>query len=232
MPKSSHNFFDPIQKTSVVDTLAGKLRERILKNELRAGEPLRQEALAEAYGVSRMPIREAFRQLEAEGLVAFHPHRGAVVSAMSIEEAEELFDLRLIIETDLIQRAIENANSDDKAAAEAAFQAVQAAYSSGDEERWGALNWAFHRSLYTASNRPRSLALLDGLNANIDRYVRLQLSLERSAPDRANDEHEQLLQAFIGGDAQQARTTLERHIRDARSSLMTALRDRQDMENA
>ena len=229
MPKSSPNFSDPIQKTSVVDTLAGKLRERILKNELRAGEPLRQEALAEAYGVSRMPIREAFRQLEVEGLVEFHPHRGAVVSPMSIEEAEELFDLRLIIETDLIRRAIENANDRDKGTASAALKAVQEAYSSGDEERWGVLNWEFHKSLYTASNRPRSLSLLDGLNANIDRYVRLQLSLERSAPDRANIEHEQLLQAFIEGDGDRASAILTRHIQDARESLMTALGERQDL---
>ncbi|MBO6795531.1 GntR family transcriptional regulator [Maricaulis sp.] len=232
MPKSSPSFSDPIQKTSVVDTLAGKLRERILKNELRAGEPLRQEALAEAYGVSRMPIREAFRQLEAEGLVEFHPHRGAVVSAMSIEEAEELFDLRLAIETDLIQRAIENATEQDKNTARAALKAVQDAYSSGDEEHWGALNWAFHKSLYTASARPRSLALLDGLNANIDRYVRLQLSLERSAPDRANIEHDQMLQAFTSGNGEEARSILQQHIQDARSSLLAALRERQVLADA
>lgn len=231
MPKSSQRFSDPIQKTSVVDTLAGKLRERILRNELRAGEPLRQEALAEAYGVSRMPIREAFRQLEAEGLVEFHPHRGAVVSAMSIEEAEELFDLRMVIETDLIQRAIEAANAQDKGTATAAFKAVREAYSSGDEERWGKLNWEFHKSLYAAANRPRSLTLLDGLNANIDRYVRLQLSLERSAPDRANVEHEQLLQAFISGDGEKARSILEQHIQGARASLLIALRERQDLAN-
>lgn len=229
MPRSPQRFSDPIQKTSVVDTLATKLRERILRNELRAGEPLRQEALAEAYGVSRMPIREAFRQLEAEGLVEFHPHRGAVVSAMSIEEAEELFDLRLLIETDLIARAIENASDADRATARAAFEAVQHAYSTGDEERWGALNWEFHKSLYTASNRPRSLGLLDGLNANIDRYVRLQLSLENSAPDRANSEHKQLLEAFVGGDGATAKSILQMHIRDARTSLLKALRERQDM---
>ena len=232
MPKTSSSFSDPIQKTSVVDTLAGKLRDRILKNEFQAGEPLRQEALAEAYGVSRMPIREAFRQLEAEGLVEVLPHRGAVVSGMSLEEAEELFDLRLIIETDLIERAIQSASNQHREQAQQAYEAVREAYASDDEEQWGRLNWAFHRSLYTASNRPRSLELLDGLNGNIDRYVRLQLSLENTAPQRADTEHAELLAAFLDGDAKLARSILAAHIEHARSRLMAALRKQGKLSGA
>ena len=109
------SFSDPIAKVSVVDQLASRLRARILRNEIQAGEQLRQEALAEAYGVSRMPIREALRQLEAEGLVVFNPHKGAIVSAMSVDEAEELFDLRLLIEPDLIIRGARAAGETDHA---------------------------------------------------------------------------------------------------------------------
>lgn len=217
---------DPIEKTSIVDRLSDKIRQRILRNEIKAGEALRQEALAEAYGVSRMPIREAFRQLEAEGLVVFNPHRGVVVSEMSVEEVEELFDLRLLLETDMISRAASQASPADHARAREILDRSQTAYETGDVEHWGELNWAFHSALYAPAGRPRALQLLQTLNSNIDRYVRLQLLLTRSAPSRAHAEHSDLLDAYIRQDHAALSTALAHHITHARDSLMTHLRGR------
>src|SRR5512138_1964205 len=96
----------PIQRQTVASMTVAALRERILRGDYPEGDPLRQDALADELGVSRIPVREALRQLEAEGLVTFSPHRGAVVSTLSLEEIQELFELRADIESDLLGRAI------------------------------------------------------------------------------------------------------------------------------
>src|SRR4029077_4717901 len=100
-------------------TLAGMtleaLRDRILRGEYPEGEPLRQDAIANELGVSRIPVREALRQLEAEGLVTFNPHRGAVVSTLSIDEIVELFEMRAESERDLLRRSIPLMTSVDHA---------------------------------------------------------------------------------------------------------------------
>jgi len=83
--------------------VAESLRERILDGEFKAGFPLRQDALASEFGVSRIPIREALMQLEAEGLIKIHPHRGAIVSELSTEEVQELFALRALLEPRLLR---------------------------------------------------------------------------------------------------------------------------------
>jgi len=173
-----------------------------------------------------MPIREAFRQLEAEGLVVFNPHRGVVVSEMSVDEVEELFDLRLLLETDLILRASQLATELDHARARDILVRSQKAYEDGDVEHWGELNWAFHAALYAPAKRAKSLQLLDGLNSNIDRYVRLQLSLEDSAPSRAHDDHSKVMDAYIARDGARLAAELEAHIRHARDKLLEHLRQR------
>src|SRR6476661_4206337 len=96
----------PIQRQTLTGMTLDALRERILRGHYPEGEPLRQDAIAEELGVSRIPVREALRQLEAEGLVTFSPHRGAVVSSLSLAEIDELFELRADIEGDLLRRAI------------------------------------------------------------------------------------------------------------------------------
>jgi len=78
-----------IERQTVAAATTRALREKILSGEIGEGEQLRQDALAAEYGVSRIPLREALRQLEAEGLVSFYPHRGAVVSTLSLAEIEE-----------------------------------------------------------------------------------------------------------------------------------------------
>ncbi|MFQ3288887.1 MAG: DNA-binding GntR family transcriptional regulator, partial [Alteromonadaceae bacterium] len=78
------------------------LREQIINGEIKAGQALRQAALAEELNVSRIPVREALLQLEAEGLVSFEPHRGATATDLSSDQIDELFELRAMLEADLL----------------------------------------------------------------------------------------------------------------------------------
>jgi len=115
-----------LERKTVVEAAAEELRMRILSGALQEGAQLRQEILAAELGVSRIPLREALRLLEGEGLVTIVPHRGAVVSVLSPDEIGELFDLRLLIEPDLIRRAVPHMGPDDLREAEATLAGYKA----------------------------------------------------------------------------------------------------------
>ena len=95
-----------IPRQSLTSAVADKLREKIIRGEIREGEQLRQDAIAAEFQVSRIPVREALRQLEAEGLIIIVPHRGAVVSALSPEDVEELFHIRAVLECEVLKLSI------------------------------------------------------------------------------------------------------------------------------
>ncbi len=108
--------------------------------------------------MSRIPVREALRQLEAEGLVTFSPHRGAVVSSLSLEEIDELFELRADIECDLLSRAIPRMTRSSSIARRDVLDEFEDALRAGEATRWGPLNWHFHAALYA----PADAQLHDG----------------------------------------------------------------------
>lgn len=170
------------------------LREKILSGDIAAGQPLRQSALAESLNVSRIPVREALVQLEAEGLVKFEAHKGATATELSVEQVTELFELRALIETDLLKKAIPNLSTDDLAQAKSVLDEMEVAFRQTDSvASWSELNTRFHTCLYQAANRPHTLEVVHGLNTNCDRYIRLQLLLAGGIP-RAESDHRELLQ--------------------------------------
>ena len=198
------------------------LRERILRGDFPDGEPLRQDALAEELGVSRIPVREALRQLEAEGLVTFSPHRGAIVSTLSLAEVEELFELRAEIECDLMRRAIPKMTKDDLARALELIEDFQSAYRDGDVARWGALNWHFHAALYAPANRNLTMGVLQKLHQHSDRYFRIFLVLSQGGA-RAVEEHKAIASAVRKKDVKQACQLMHTHIMASGQSLLALL---------
>src|SRR5215510_11911893 len=126
-----------VQRQTIASMTVAALRERILRGDYPEGEPLRQDALADELGVSRIPIREALRQLEAEGLVTFNPHRGAIVSSLSLGEIEEVFELRSTIETDLLRRAVPRLTPEQLDQADEVLDRYALALRSGDVSMWG-----------------------------------------------------------------------------------------------
>src|SRR5215469_10914589 len=95
-----------IPRTSLASAVADKLRAMIIHGDVQEGEQLRQDEIASWFQVSRIPVREALRQLEAEGLVTIVPHHGAVVSALSPEEIRQLFELRSVLEVAMLRWAV------------------------------------------------------------------------------------------------------------------------------
>ena len=133
-----------LKRRTVVELTAEALRERILRGDYPEGTPLRQDALAAELGVSRIPVREALRQLEVEGLVTFSPHVGAIVSTLSLADITELFELRALLEAELLKRALPNLTPEIMDRADAVLDAYDAALDQGEVSAWGELNWESH----------------------------------------------------------------------------------------
>jgi DNA-binding GntR family transcriptional regulator len=221
----------PIQRQTVVSATLQVLRDKILRGELLEGEQLRQEAMAEQLGVSRIPLREALRQLQSEGLVTFYPHRGVVVSTLSPEEISEAFELRAVLEPDLLRRAIPNLTEADFAKADGILAAYEADLKNGDVSTWGERNWQFHSTLLERANRPLSLGIIRTLNYHSNRYVRLQLMLTHGET-RAIEEHRLILAYCEKRDTDAACSMLVEHILHAGRSLVEYIRSRRPVPEA
>jgi DNA-binding GntR family transcriptional regulator len=205
------------------------VRERILSGAYPEGEPLRQDAIAEELGVSRIPIREALRQLEAEGLVVFNPHRGAVVSSLSLDEIDEVFALRADIETALLRRAIPLLDAEHLDRAAEVLARYEHALRIHDVLAYGKLNWQFHCTLYDPAGRPVTLAIVHRLHQQADRYVRMQLALTHGE-DRANEEHRAILDAARRRDVKKATALLREHVLGAGRALSNFLREHREAQ--
>jgi DNA-binding GntR family transcriptional regulator len=209
----------PIARRTVAAEAAEILRQRILTGDLKAGQPIRQEQIAQELGVSRIPLREALKQLEAEGFVTIEPHKGAVVSTLSLAEVEELFELRIHMETWLLRDAIPRMREADFAQLDAII----------DESRlpdnlahWGDINWRLHEAMYRPVGKPISVRFLKRIHDNLDRYLRLQITLTQDW-DRAHGDHQQLIELSRARDVEAAVAVLERHIRNTARALAEAL---------
>ncbi|AZO08651.1 MULTISPECIES: GntR family transcriptional regulator [unclassified Mesorhizobium] len=193
---------------TVAEQVANVLREAIADGSLAAGTTLRQDDLAERFGFSRMPIRDALRQLEAEGIVSIHPTKGAHVAGMNAAEIREIFALRELLESEALRLSLPKLGQDRLNEAEGVLARIDA---EPDVGRWGALNRAFHLALYGACGNARLLSLIEAHHNAADRYVRVLLSnLNHRA--RSQAEHRELLSACRKRDVEQAVAVLKRHL--------------------
>lgn len=192
------------------------LREDILSGKLNGGVQLKQEELATKFNVSMSALREALRSLEGEGLVKFYPNRGAVVSELSADEAQEIFDIRLFLELGALELAIPNLTDADLAEAD---EILKEADRDSNSELCGKLNWQFHEILYRAANRPKLLSLIQNMINNVERYMRIYLSTMHYQT-KSQAEHRALLNACAQRDIKAAQKLLRKHMADASTSLM------------
>lgn len=219
----------PLQRQTVAALTLAAIRERILRGEYREGTPLRQDAIAAELGVSSIPVREALRRLEAEGLVTLSPHVGAVVSTLSLAEITEVFELRALIEGDLLRRAVPLIGEAELSRAEEILAEYERAFEEGDIGTWGMLNWEFHSTLYAPAHQPVTLGIVRNLQNQSDRYLRMHLTLARSRM-RTNKEHRAIVAALRRGKGAEASGLVSRHIVAAGRSLVEFLREWRDAD--
>jgi DNA-binding GntR family transcriptional regulator len=191
------------------EEIVASLRQGILRGQLTPGSPLRQDVLAERFGVSHIPVREALRQLAAEGLVEIRRHQGARVSGLSASEARQLLEIRCVLETQAVRWSMPMATADEQ---RLAAQALDEAENAIDLDRWMHLNWRFHSTLYSRAARPRLFALIESVDAQIDRFIRVLISTEAEYRTQAEREHRAILAAYGVGNADAVCALLTQHM--------------------
>lgn len=198
-----------------------ELREAILNDELKEGDKLKQEDIAKQFSSSLIPVREALRSLESEGLVTFYPNRGAYVAALSPLRVRDIFETRIFIEMGALTLSIPLLEQEDLETAAKAVDGLDAAVSGKELSHYNRL---FHSTLYSRCGNHYLLELIDALHRNVERYMRRYL-VDHYNNDLSQDTHRRILEAARTGDVQEACTQLERHMRTAMGRLLTVLQD-------
>lgn len=193
------------------DTIAVRiskvLAERIIAGSLEPGARLRQDHVAEEFGASHVPVREAFRLLEAQGLAISEPRRGVRVAAFDLAEVREVAEMRAALEVLALRHAAPHLTSAILDQAEAANRAGE---KSRDVRSWEEANRAFHRIILTPCSMPRLLATIDDLHAASARFLFAAWRTEWEV--RTDQDHLAILAALRVGQVEAAITTLGRHV--------------------
>jgi len=207
------------RKQATHELVAAVLREAIATGLLKANQPLPQDEIASQLRVSHIPVREALRQLQAEGLVTYEANRGATVSALTPDEIREIYEVRAILETAAIRRAAPRLSA---AELERARRTLDAAERAADGAEWGALDVAFHQLIYALDDRPRLHDIIAGLLRRVDRYW-LAHGLMLKYRREFDREHRAILAALERHDAERAAALLDRHLAGASERLVAEL---------
>lgn len=196
---------------STADMLADALRKMINNGSLHDGERLVERDLASHFSVSRIPLREAIRQLERDGLVETFRNRGAIVKTLSVEDIDEIYSLRALLEGDAIFQSVTNMDAETLARAELTHTLLA---NTPSFEKQGAYNREFHDYLYSGCKNQRLLTMINELRNQIERYEYLQRQLLAETPQFQGD-HETILMACREKNAQKARREVIQHINNA-----------------
>jgi len=227
-PKKARNLSQDARFAEVVDQLAGGyktigqmvyavLREAILSGAFAPGEWLRQESLAAAIGVSRIPVRTALLQLESEGLVNFHPHRGARVRTLSAAQINEIYRLRTLLESYALRLSMTKMTP-------ARLHSLRELARQLDEQPEGGqfldVRVKFYRELYDSENNPLLVEMIEELRSHVGRYL---LSFRFDGQHR--NRHLELVNHVESGDLTGAEAWLYSHLESVRAGIQELATD-------
>jgi DNA-binding GntR family transcriptional regulator len=227
-PRKGLNLSQNARFAEVVDELAGGyrtigqmvyavLKEAITSGTFAPGEWLRQESLAEAIGVSRIPVRTALLQLESEGLVTFHPHRGARVCTLSAAQINEIYRLRMLLESYALRLSMTRLNPERAAA-------LRELAAKLDQEHEGKefldVRVRFYRELYDSENNPLLVQMIEELRGHVGRYL---LGFRFSGAHKR--QHSDLVEHVARGDLSSAEAWLYSHLEGVRQGIESLILD-------
>ncbi len=196
------------------------LKHDILSGVLKGGQPLRQDEIAARHRVSKIPVREALRRLEMEGLVEFRPRRGAIVKLISDRDVLEMLDIRIALECRALELAIPNMTELDLDLA----QDVQDEYeTSPHKERWSELNRRFHSCILDPCGNRQLLALIHGFEQRVGPLMRLRVT-EAAGIERPVREHAEILRLCRARAIDEAVGALRVHIETTKREVAASIR--------
>lgn len=208
-----------LPRKSLPQAVAQAIREEILLGKIPVAARLNQDALAARFGVSRIPVREALRQLEAEGLVEIHPHRGAFVASLAVEEIKGIYEIRIALESLAVEFAAPEATEGDLQKLEATLSRMDAEV---EPAIWLDLNLEFHRALYAPSGRAHLCNLIETLRRHSEPYLRIYVA-SMGRIRRAQEEHHQIFDAYRRHEVSAAAAALRAHLSHTLDGLLKVL---------
>lgn len=195
-----------------------QLRRLIVAGEIAPGRPIRQDAIAQQLGVSRVPLREALKTLEAEGQVVYRPHRGYAVAELALSDLEEVYRLRELLEGEAVRTACPHYSDDELARLEDLRRDVDEAAEQDDLVGMIAANRRFHFALLEPCGMPRLLRMVRTLWDSTDAYRAVYYNAEDNRA-RVRREHEQIVRAASDHDVEALVSLLDQHRRHAVEAL-------------
>lgn len=220
---NGHVSFAPVATPAVNHATLGAqvsdwLRERILRNDLPPGTVLREGPLATDLSVSRVPVREALRQLAAEGLVDLVPRHGAIVSSLSVKQFLDAYRVREALEALAVRLATPLLDEADHERLRELERAMEACAAAADTDGFFAANVAFHRLLVERSGNDQLIASHAPLAAQMRRYQSPSIDM-RGGLEQSLQEHREILEALFARDAEAAARLMGQHIREPQARL-------------
>jgi DNA-binding GntR family transcriptional regulator len=204
------------------------LRRRLADGTYPPGSHLREEDLAAQLGVSRTPVREALRRLDAEGWLRVVPNQGAFAADWSQRDIEEIFDLRALLETHAAERAATAPDRGALAVMEAACDEAEAALPGGDLGKLEVIsdaNVRFHQTLWEMSGQTRCRAILASL-AVAPMVLKNFQNFDKAGLRRSLDQHREMVAAIAAGDTAWAGAVMRAHVRAGRAVFLAAMAQR------
>ncbi len=199
------------------------LREGIISARLPGGMQLKQDEISAALNVSHIPVREALRRLEAQGLVRIHPNRGAAVTELTRSELLDMMEVRATLSVMMLKRSLPMLTKADFDALE---QIVRQQRETADEDlvRSEELNYKFHEILTSHAANSMANLLLELVHANIDRYLRASFYGTPQTREVSINEHEAIIMTCREGDFETACELLKDHILNAKQFIPTSMK--------
>jgi DNA-binding GntR family transcriptional regulator len=214
---------------TIKDRLVEALRDEIIQGTLIPGHYLRLEEIAPRFDVSTMPVREALRELEVEGLVTIFPHRGAIVTKLSADELQDIYDIRVTLEEMAARLATPFLT--EEILTELTSYVEQIDDHLDDVVTLVKLNHQFHHTLYSASGRKHLCELIRILRYRTQHYLHVFIvEAELAHSPKSQGEHRAILEACKRGDAEQAATLTHHHVAQVGRAIIEYVRQCDESE--
>ena len=214
---------DSVKPPTALEAVLAELRREIASGRLAPGAQLVQEDIAQRYGVSRVPVREALRILEGEGQLTYHAHRGYFVTLLSVDDLDEVYRLRELLETEALRQAVAAVTDEDIAELTEQLDRMEAASAAEDITRLTQENRGFHFAMFGLADSPRLERLIRLLWDATDAY-RAVYFIEGENRDRVEREHREMVKALAARDAKALIAAQDRHRRHAQDVVSELLR--------
>ena len=204
-----------------------RLEEEILGGQLKRGEALTEMSVSARLGVSRTPVRAALHRLAEEGLVEISPNRGAVVVGVTVDDLIDTYKIRVRLEGLASAMAASRMTDEEKAKLAESVELAEYYVAKGNAEKLKELDTEFHNIIYRASGNRMLSRILSELHRNIKAYRKLSMSVPGRV-ERTAEEHREILNAILNGDADSADTLTRMHVERAMENMVAAMNNKEE----